>query len=100
MSTLNLSRESFRTYTCDIFEMKIKPQNSKSNCQQKRLPSRIVLSRVVRTLKIPFIEFEYKKFKVLNVLRKIRSLHIFVQICVDHPLKTRVPQLFSMKQGN
>ena len=67
--------------------MKTKLQNSKSNCQQKRLLSRIVLSRVVRTLKIPLIDFKYRKYEVLSVLGKITSLHIFVKICVDHPFK-------------
>ena len=45
----------------------------------------MVLSRVVRTLKISLIEFKYRIYKVLNVLGKISSSHIFVQICVDHP---------------
>ena len=67
--------------------MKIQPQNSKSNCQQKRLFSRIVLSRVVWTLKIPIIDFKCRKYAVLNFLGKISSLDIFVQISVDHPLK-------------
>ena len=74
--------------------MKIKPENSLSNCQQKRLFSRIVLSRVVRTLKIPLIDFKYSKYEVLNVLGKINSLHIFVQICVDHPLMPKSENSF------
>jgi hypothetical protein len=64
--------------------MKIKSQNQ---IAKKRLFSRIVLSRVVRTLKIPLIDFKCRKYAVLNFLGKITSLDIFVQICVDHPLK-------------
>jgi hypothetical protein len=78
---------SFRKYYFGISAIKIKPQNSKSNCQQKILFSRIVLSRVVRTLKIPLIDFKYRKYKVMSVLGKITSLQIFLKICVDHSRK-------------
>jgi hypothetical protein len=71
--------------------MKIQPQNSKSNCQQKRLFSRIVLSRVVWTLKISLIDFKYRKYEVLSVLGNMTSLHIFVKICVDHTLTIKGP---------
>jgi hypothetical protein len=48
------------------WKLSFKTQNQTAN---KKLLSRIVLSRVVRTLKIPLMEFKYKKFKVLNVAK-------------------------------
>ena len=75
--------------------MKIKPQNSKSNFQKKRLFSRIVLSRVVRTLKIPLIDFKCRKYAVLNFLGKIISLGKFsvVKICLATGYKKTFPDI-------
>jgi hypothetical protein len=65
--------------------LKTKPQNWKKKFQQKILFSRIVLSRLVKTLKIILIDFNSTKYWVINFPRKISSLHISVLICVDQP---------------
>ena len=56
---------------------------------RKYISNFCVLFRVVNTFKIPITDFNSTEYPIIDFPGKMKSLHIFVLIRFDHPIKLR-----------